>query len=750
MSGPAEYADYKADEDVLYDFFREYREENDDMMETFKYAELLQKVKNRASRVVEVDLDDINDWERAGPELCERIRTNARRYVDIISRAIDRVLLALRATDFSRHDGAADVMRNLREDKRDRARAERAANGEGDDGAAQVEDDEFPPALTRRYQVVLLAREGDKSVPLRRVLSAHIGSLLTVKGIVTRVTAVKPQLQVATYTCDQCGFEVYQEVTARNFMPLFKCPSSNCEHNRTNGKLRMQTRGSVFVPFQEVRLQEEADQVPVGHIPRAITIHAYGESARKCSAGDVVSVTGVFLPVPYEGQRGLRAGLIADTFVEAASITQHKKSHTDEAAAAEMAAQVADIAADGNVYEKLGRSIAPEIFAHDDVKKALLLLLVGGVTNTTSDGMRIRGDINVCLMGDPGVAKSQLLKHVSHIAPRSVYTTGKGSSGVGLTAAVTRDTQTGEAVLEGGALVLADMGVCCIDEFDKMEDADRTAIHEVMEQQTVSIAKAGITTTLNARTSVLAAANHAWSRYNPSKSVSENINMPAALLSRFDLMWLIRDKPDLARDLALAEHVTYVHRHSSHPPMDFEALDAKTVRAYVCAAKRYSPAVPPELTEHIVDEYVALRQKDALDPSKTECFTSARTLLAILRLAQALARLRFSDKVGEEDVAEARRLMEMSKESVHGGRDEKEGLSAQEMVTRVAEIINEQMIANGGDSIAIADVMPQLISSIGATAADVNRTIDEYTDLGVWMRIGRDSVKLVDPAVDDE
>lgn len=308
-----------------------------------------------------------------------------------------------------------------------------------------------------------------------------------------------------------------------------------------------------------------------------------------------------------------------------------KKTFSEMQLDDDMEEECVGVAGDADAYTKIARSIAPEIYGLEDVKKALLLQLVSGVTRQMGDGMKvraaaflsraahlsltrprsaqIRGDINICLMGDPGVAKSQLLKYVTKVAPRAVYTTGKGSSGVGLTAAVMRDPVTNEMTLEGGALVLADMGICCIDEFDKMDDADRTSIHEVMEQQTVSIAKGGITTTLNARTAVLAAANPLYGRYNLRRSVADNVNLPAALLSRFDLLFLLLDRPSAEQhggfDRRLARHITMVHMTGEAPPLEqdteFQPFSEDFIRSYITLARRYEPFVPQELTEEVAE-----------------------------------------------------------------------------------------------------------------------------------------------------
>merc|ERR1712142_902669 len=388
-------------------------------------------------------------------------------------------------------------------------------------------------------------------------------------------------------------------------------------------------------------------------------------------------------------------GLLSETFLVAHRIVQMNKTQDDQNDAQELTPEELKMVAEDDFYDKLACSIAPEIYGHEDVKKALLLLLVGGV-DRNSKGMKIRGNIHICLMGDPGVAKSQLLTFIDRLAPRSQYTTGRGSSGVGLTAAVVKDPLTNELTLEGGALVLADQGICCIDEFDKMMEHDRTAIHEVMEQQTISIAKAGLMTTLNARVSILAAANPAYGRYNPKRTVEQNIQLPLA----------------------------------------FEPLDMKLMRRYIALCKKKQPTVPPELTDYITVAYVELRKEARNNRDMT--YTSARTLLAILRLATSLARLRLMDTVEKADVNEAMRLMEMSKDSLNGQNDQ--GARAQSITDQIFSVIREiaaeaakedAAAAKGPRVVKMTDARDRCLTK-GFTPAQFDETIEEYEDLNVW------------------
>lgn len=637
---------------------------------TYKYKKLLEDIESGKSVDFVVELDDVYEFDDFGAELAHSIIQNTARYVELFSLVVEKSISLAKFRGEVSSFSPVDMMISHRLARLQARHSNPGGEGEGVAGELDYKKF-FPPQLIRKFNVLFKTLTKGKVLSVRQVKASHLGTLIRLRGVVTRCSEVKPLLIVATYTCEKCGNEIYQETPANAFMPLLQCPSEECQKNNTKGQLFMQTRGCRFQKFQEVRVQELADQVPVGHIPRGITVNLYESNVRKLSPGDHVIITGIYMPRPYTGMKAIRAGLLTDSYLLGMDIFHLKEKYLQQTLSSELQQKILSLpTSNPSIFAQLAKSIAPEIYGHEDVKKALLLMMVGGVTKSLADGMRIRGDINCCLVGDPGVAKSQLLKFIAKCVPRGVYTTGKGSSGVGLTAAVTKDQSSGELVLEGGALVLADNGICCIDEFDKMEDSDRTAIHEVMEQQTISISKAGITTTLNARSAILAAANPLSGRFNLNRPLTENINLPPALLSRFDLLFLLLDRPSLEDDTQLAQHVTQVHRtgsattatsKQSESDSEQELFSPEFLRQYIAMCKRIDPVVPSALVDYISNVYVGMRANDSWTKSS---YTTPRTLLGILRLSQAIARVHFCAVVRQSDVDEAVRLMEASKASV--------------------------------------------------------------------------------------
>nr|XP_041568194.1 DNA replication licensing factor MCM7 [Taeniopygia guttata] len=702
--------DYDSEKEKAKRFFQEFYRDGPDGRKEFPYREQLALLARRERVALWVALDDVAEDE---PELAEAVVENVRRYGRVFSDAVHELLPQFGSAEAAPRD-PLDVYLEHRLLLEQRGRA---------GGAPRTPQNQYPPELLRRFELYFRAPSCSKPLSPRELRAGSIGALVTVQGIVTRASEVRPLLRVATYSCDQCGAETYQPIEGPTFTPLLLCPSRECQTNRSGGRLYLQSRGSKFTKFQELRIQEHSDQVPVGHLPRSLSLHLSGANTRQAQPGDHVRVTGAFLPLLRPGFRQVTQGLLSETFLEGHHLAKVNKSEEEEGEGAELSPEeLQEITGTGeDFYGKLAASIAPEIFGHEDVKKSLLLLLVGGVERSPR-GMRIRGNINICLMGDPGVAKSQLLTYIDRLAPRSQYTTGRGSSGVGLTAAVLRDPQSGELALEGGALVLADRGVCCIDEFDKMAEGERVALHEALEQQSVAVAKAGVVASLNARCAVLAAANPALGRYDPRRSLEHNLQLPAALLSRFDLLWLLQDRPQRDRDLRLAQHITYVHQHCREPPSAFRPLDMKLMRRYLCACRRRCPRLPEALGEFLTAAYVELRRERGRG-----LYTSARTLLAVLRLSTALARLRLGAVVEKDDVTEALRLLEAARDSLRG---DSEPVPRCPRPSEAIFGVLRELGGPGGRSVPLPHAL-EVLGARGFTPAQVSAALAEYEGLDV-------------------
>ncbi|TIB11554.1 hypothetical protein E3P89_02259 [Wallemia ichthyophaga] len=658
----------------------------------------------------------------------------------------------------------------------------------------QAWDEELGELMSKVYKVRPFNLP---SVNMRELNPSDTDKLVSIKGLVIRATPIIPDMKNAFFKCTICQHTHQVEIDRGRIAEPSRCPRDVCNYQGTMALIHNRCE---FADKQIVRLQETPDSVPDGQTPHTVSLCVYDELVDVTKPGDRITVTGIFRSLPVRvnpRQRSIKS--LFKTFLDIVHIkrtdanrmgfdattrpgdrvnlagvgvggddeleAEMANNDDNEAGtiAEEMENKLVEISQRPDCYELLARSLAPSIWEMDDIKKGILLQMFGGTNKSIArggggGGPRFRGDINVLLVGDPGTSKSQILQYVHKITPRGVYTSGKGSSAVGLTAYITRDPDSKQLVLESsGALVLSDGGVCCIDEFDKMSDATRSVLHEVMEQQTVSIAKAGIITTLNARTSILAAANPVQSKYNVKLPITKNIDLPPTLISRFDLLYLVLDNIDEFADRKLARHLVSMYIEDAPETAGSDVLGLDILTAYITYAKnKVQPELTSEASEELVRCYVQLRKQgeDANNAEKRITATT-RQLESMIRLAEGHARMRLSKFVELLDVVEANRLII---DAVKGSATDpvtglvdisllNTGYSAnnrrqnQDLINEISSLVEGSRSAN----IKYSDILAQInsqssIAVDGAMFADAVRQMEENGDLQV---VGEGARKMI-------
>ncbi|WP_406534131.1 ATP-binding protein [Methanobrevibacter sp.] len=476
-------------------------------------------------------------------------------------------------------------------------------------------------------------------IPLKTLLSKYIGTFVAADGIVRKTDEIRPRIETGVFECRGCmRLHEVEQTSANRIIEPSLC--SECGGR----SFRLLQEESKYIDTQTARMQEPLENLSGGSEPKQMLMILEDDLVDKLNPGDKVRITGT-LKTFREERSGKFKNYIYVNHIEPLEqeFEEIQLSEEDEE-------KILELSKDPNIYDKIIKSTAPSIRGYRDVKEAIALQLFGGSAKQLEDETKLRGDIHILIVGDPGIGKSQILKYVSRLAPRSIYTSGKGTTGAGLTAAAVRD-ELGGWSLEAGALVLGDQGNVCVDELDKMRAEDRSALHEALEQQTVSIAKAGIMATLNSRCSVLAAANPKFGKFDSYKILAEQIDLPAPIISRFDLIFVIEDKPTREGDSKLADHILKIHKENT---IDYE-IEPDLLRKYIAyARKTANPVLTDEANQVLKEFYVNTRNSNPEEQSTVPI--TARQLEAIIRLAEASAKIKLKDFVEKEDAEKAVRL----------------------------------------------------------------------------------------------
>ncbi|PRP88455.1 hypothetical protein PROFUN_03172 [Planoprotostelium fungivorum] len=518
-------------------------------------------------------------------------------------------------------------------------------------------------------EIQIVLESNQNVIPIRGLMSNHISKLVAVSGIIVAASRKQARGTRLTIMCRGCLARKTIESKGYGSALPRTCdgaPSESVESAGGGGRCPLDpfeivTDLSSFIDHQTLKLQEDPETIPTGEMPRQMMLSVERSLVEKAVPGTRVTALGIYTIMATHNKRTSNIQL---PYMKVIGLTIEGTGRINKSFKPEEEEEFNRLSKTPDLYSLLAAAIAPAIFGHHEIKKAMLCQLFSGSRKRLPDGMRLRGDINVLLLGDPGTAKSQMLKFIEKVAPVGVYTSGKGSSAAGLTASVVKDKSSREFYLEGGAMVLADGGIVCIDEFDKMRQQDRVAIHEAMEQQTISIAKAGITTILNSRTSVLAAANPVFGRYDEMKSADENIDFQSTILSRFDLIFLVKDHMNEEADLKIANHVIRLHSQGTTQKQDSE-VPLSLLKRYVsyCRSKispRLSEPAAEVLQNHYVSIRSAVRNKANETGQNPAIPITVRQLEAIVRISESLARMTLTPMATEHHVNEAIRLFNLS------------------------------------------------------------------------------------------